>query len=284
MKVFLIDDQGEIWPASTRQLREAFDSPYSGGEFLDYAVANLGFVAVHVHGTSCHVRIRPALLGDLSAASVHRWLEQSRSLRVVVTWLGDDWSSELIGSIAAARRRIDELVDAWRHARPGDFLSSTVPAARLDATSLLGRIGREWPQLCGPAARDELMGLLRSILGERYVLVRRDPGSGRVIFQEFGRSIFAHYETWRTCAVGAPMEEQPDRSYGQWTARAYQDAFAISEPVVADVDAIVRWPHAGRVRMRYKRVLVPLLSATDPHCLLGGSLLDNRIDLRVGAV
>ena len=58
MSLLLIDDQGEIWDGQSRKLRQSFGSPYSGGEFSDYAVANLGFVALNVYGGSCQVRPR----------------------------------------------------------------------------------------------------------------------------------------------------------------------------------------------------------------------------------
>lgn len=119
-------------------------------------------------------------------------------------------------------------------------------------------------------------------IGNRYVIVKRDPSNQRVVFHEFGDGMYAKYETWRMCAVGAPIEEQPDRDYGKWVADAYTEALVAQHPMIADIDAIVSWPHAGRARMRYKRVLVPIVSAAGAPMLLGGSLLDNRIDLRVG--
>src|SRR5690606_12999560 len=116
---------------------------------------------------------------------------------------------------------------------------------------------------------------------DRYVVVKHENKAGGLIFQEFGSGLFDKYETWRTCAVGAPVEEQPDRTYGRWVAETYAEAIAADQPQVQDIDAIVRWPHAGRTRLRYRRLLLPLKDSDGGRLLLSASLMDNRVDLRV---
>ena len=64
MALLLIDDQGHLWDGASRTLRASFDSPYSGGEFSDYAVTNLGFVAANAYGGSCQIRLRPNFVTD----------------------------------------------------------------------------------------------------------------------------------------------------------------------------------------------------------------------------
>lgn len=278
----LIDDKGAVWPACSRRLRESFDSPYSGGEFVDYAVVNLGFAGVDTYNRACQVRVRPEFVEPETAAALQAWLAQCGLERVVVTWFDGDWRRELMSSPAQAWRRLEHLLTQARPARPGDFVSRPVGQHELHARSPLGRIVGQWGYYAVPAGRTALMGLLRQTLGDRYVIVREGRG-GRLVFAEFGSAMFADYDTWRMCAVGAPIEEQPDRDYGRWVADAYRETLARGQPSIADVDAIVRWPHAGRCRMRYKRVIVPLASASDPPALLGGPLFDDRIDLRIGA-
>ena len=143
-----------------------------------------------------------------------------------------------------------------------------------------------WPATREPSGQRALLAQLKAALGGRYVVFRQAEDNGRIVFHEFGPGLFSDYETWRTCAVGAPMEEQPDRAYGRWVASAYYDVMTMRQPRIEDVDAIVRWPNTGRARLRYKRIVVPL--ATDdplaPPMMLGGSLIDNRVDLRVGLV
>ena len=49
---------------------------------------------------------------------------------------------------------------------------------------------------------------------------------------------------------------------------------------VENVDAIVQWPRSGRTRMRYRRLILPLTTRDGGRIVVGGSLVDDRIDLR----
>lgn len=282
MSLLLIDDQGEIWDGQSRRLREAFNSPYSGGEFAEYAVANLGFVALNVYGASCQVRFRPSIVADTTSRALMTWLGKSNNERLVLTWLDDDWSSELLRAGPTCVKRIEQLIAEKAHGKPIDFLTRLLTVDELHPGSPLGELVRNWSSLSTPSGHHALMRLLEITLGKRYAIVRQDASSGRMIFSELGDGLFSSYDTWRSCAIGAPMDEQPDRLYGRWVAAAYEQAFERNVPMISEVDAVVRWPHAGSSRMRYKRVIVPLAAASEARRLLGGSLLENRIDLRVG--
>ncbi len=281
MSLLLIDDQGEFWDGQSRRLREAFDSPYSGGEFSDYTVANLGFIAINSYGASCQVRLRPSVVTDASMRALRQWLARSQAERVVISWLGTQWSSELHRRGGRIQERLDQLVTGERSPAPGQFLARETRIEQLHPKSPLGVLMRQWPRLSLPNGQHTLMQILEATLGNRYVVVK--PGeSGKLLFQKFGGGLYAEYETWRNCAVGAPIEEQPDRNFGRWVSSAYQAALDKNAPQIDDVDAIVRWPHAGRARMRYKRIIVPLSSPSEGPLVLGGSLIDPSIDLRVG--
>ena len=280
MSVLLIDDAGIEWPGTSRKLREAFGSPYSGSEFVDYAIANLGFVGIDNYGASCQLRLRPSLISEACWRGVTRWLRRAQSERVVVSSLGAGWSYELIRSTDVALRRIEAMIAQAENARPDDFLSRSPRLDELHPASPLSQIVRNWSSLSAPSGQRVLKQLVLDALGDRYVMVGKAANSERLTFQAFGDGLFAPYETWRTCAVGAPIEEQPDRQYGRWVAASYAEAFKANEPRIADIDAIVRWPHSGRSRMRYKRLIVPLRDSAGLPVLLGGPLFDNQIDLR----
>ena len=115
-------------------------------------------------------------------------------------------------------------------------------------------------------------------------MVKQGAGHDKLVFHSFGNELFSDYDTWRTCAVGAPIEEMPDRSYGRLVMPGYYDAMAENAPRVEEVDAIIRWPHYGRSRLRYQRLIVPVQAPGESPLLIGGSILDPRIDLRFGRV
>lgn len=117
MHVYLIDDQGELWHGESRQMRAAFGSPFSGTEFVDFAVRNLGFVAINIHGASCQMRLRPSFAAPRALISFRNWLQQAKVERVVITIFEDGrqggWQDELVCR-AEADRRIRVLVQS-RH-------------------------------------------------------------------------------------------------------------------------------------------------------------------------
>ena len=184
MSLLLIDDSGLEWPATSRKLREAFGSPYSGSEFVDYAIANLGFVGIDNYGASCQLRLRPSLVSEACWRGVSKWLRRARSERVVVSWLGSDWSYELILSKDVALRRVEDLITSATTARPDDFLSRPLGLDEISPLSALGQIVRNWETLSAPSGQSRLKHLVEATLGDRYVLIKKSSNDGRLIFQE----------------------------------------------------------------------------------------------------
>jgi hypothetical protein len=276
----LIDDQGQVWDGSSRQLRHAYDSPYSGGEFSDYAVVNLGFIATNVYGHSAQVRLRPNFTADAALDSLYRWLMSRRFDRVVLTWLGDTWQNEMLRSNQAALIRLDDLIEVAKRHRPEDFISTGIAPDEIRRDPSLAAVVDRWKSATEDRHPTAVHSAINAILGDRYIICQDNGDGRRLVYKELGDGLFTDYDTWRTCAVGAPMEEMPDRTYGRWATNCYIDALNGMEPKIEKVDAIVHWPHSGRTRMRYRRLILPLALSDGSRIVVGGSLVDDRIDLR----
>jgi hypothetical protein len=246
-------------------------------------VSNLGFIAINIYGNSSQIRLRPAMVGEATYTCLRRWLGNARSERVVLSWLDENWNIELLRAGPQLLRRMDDVMALSKRVKPFDFLSQQLSAPQLDADATLSQIVTNWSACGTPSGQRQLMQMLERALGNRYVVVKPDPTDAKIVFDEFGGGLYADFDVWRACAVGAPIEEQPDRQYGRWVAEAYTDALRSGKPRIDDVDAIVRWPHKGRTRLRYKRIILPMrgTSLADSK-LIGGSIIDNRVDLRVG--
>jgi hypothetical protein len=280
MSVILIDDQGELWRGDSRQLREAFDSPFSGGEFVEYAIKNLGFIALNMYGTSCQLRLRPGFATAKAIMSVRDWLRSTKVARIVLTTFEGDWRDELLQP-AKIEGRLEGMAESTVSQRPDDLLRAPLTAAALEARSEVMDIIDGWPHLLTTYEAATLTRLLRTVFGDRFVVVRKADGADRFVFQEIGPTMFPGYDPWRTCAIGAPLEEQPDRNYGRWVAKVYREAIETGEPRVEAVDAIMRCPVKGRSRFRYKRLIFPLPQSSTGPLLVGGSFTDTSIDLRI---
>ncbi len=280
MSLQLIDDQGQVWDGSSRQLRHAYDSPYSGGEFSDYAVVNLGFIATNVYGQSAQIRLRPSFTADAAYDALYRWLLNRRFERIVLTWLDSTWQNEMLRSNQAALIRLDDLIEQAKRQRPEDFMSTLIPGDEVSRDATLKELFQTWKLNTRDNRPETVRTAINSILGNRYAIVQQDHMNNRLLYKELGDGLFTSYDTWRTCAVGAPMEEMPDRAYGRWVKGCYSDVLSTMEPTVEKVDAIVHWPHSGRTRMRYRRLILPLALSDGSRIVVGGSLVDDRIDLR----
>jgi len=280
MSVILIDDQGELWRGDSRQLREAFDSPFSGGEFVEYAIKNLGFIALNSYGTSCQLRLRPGFATAKAIMSARDWLLHTKVARVVLTTFEGGWRDELLQP-TKVEGRLDGMLESTVSQRPDDLLRAPLTAAALEARAEVMDIIEGWPHLLSTYEAATLTRLLRTVFGDRFVVVRKADGADRFVFQEIGATMFPGYDPWRTCAIGAPLEEQPDRNYGRWVAKVYREAIETGEPRVEAVDAIMRCPVRGRSRFRYKRLIFPLPQSSTGPLLVGGSFTDTSIDLRI---
>jgi hypothetical protein len=285
MLLLLIDDQGEVWRGESRKLRDAFDSPFSGGEFIEYAIKNLGFIAVNVYGSSCQIRLRPKFLGDMTREALRRWLKDRRVDRIVLSHFDSAWIDELIVP-QALDTRLDAL-SPKRATRTDDFLLRALPienAPRMvvDNTHLVvADIMKSWPTLLREYDTANLLRLLRVAFNEQFVIVQRPNGGDRVLFSEFGDQMYWRYDTWRECAIGAPISEQPDRAYGRWINESYKVAMGSAKPSYEAVDAILQWPDIGRARRRYRRILFPFQENQSGQLLFCGSVDDTNVDLRI---
>ena len=66
-------------------------------------------------------------------------------------------------------------------------------------------------------------------------------------------------------------------------AGSYRDVLNSGEPDLGDVDAVISWPQASRQSFRYRRLLLPFRTTENSAMLLGATLTDPSINLRVKA-
>jgi hypothetical protein len=285
MNILLIDDSGGIWDGGSKRVREAFNSPHSGGEFTDYVVKNLGFSAVNIYCGSVQVRLNPTAVTGACLASLVEWISRHRGSRVAVTWWErGDWRHELLGQ-GDFVYRIDRLIRANRaQLHTHAFVVRSASSAALPDAGTLSALLQHLPDTLEAGQQSALLNLIKRAIGNRYVLVEGEPTSQKLVFAEFGADIYVQQLPWNDRRLGQPIDQQPDRQYGRWIHQSYEDAIKTGRPRFEDVDAIVDWSNEGRKRLRYRRILVPFRTSAGRSRVLAGSIKDDRIDLRVGEV
>jgi hypothetical protein len=283
MKAFLFDDRGEMWEATSGRLASELCASISGTELADYAIRNLGYVSVSESNGSVRVRLRPAAVSPIAFSALCYYLMDRKPERIVLSRLERDWSHEFIGADVNMLRRLVHLVPVNHADRVGDFVSQVKKAEGIAPTNPLAALLKLSQEEGEPLEFERISRLLEQGMAGRYVMVQTGETSSDVFLRAVGPGFLSYDDGWRSRATGLRVEDQPDYYYGRWVAQAYRDTTSDGAPRLEDVDAIVSTPRVGRSRIRYTRLIVPIRSSSGTACLLGASLIDPDINLRVKA-
>jgi hypothetical protein len=283
MKTFLFDDRGEVWDAMSHGLAHALSASIGGSELANYAIRNLGYVAVSEGNGSARIRLRPAAASPIALSALIYWLNDRPLDRILISFLERDWMHEMFGSCREAVARLLSLCTFDQNAGTGEFLRQTRELDELPAASPLRGLLDIWTDTFGLEDRERLWKITSQALNGRYALLEVPDRSSQIVFREVGPGFLSFNDRWRAQASGLRLEDQPDYSYGKWLTATYRDAARCGRPMLEDVDAIVRNPGGDRRRVRYRRLL--LFARRQPQALsvLSASVIDDSIDLRVKA-
>jgi len=281
MRSVIFDDRGELWDARTRCLAHELQASIGGEELVDYAIRNLGFVAVKDLGGSLRISLRPAIVSPIAFSALLYWLHDRAVDRVLISFLDRDWSHEMLGSRQDAVRKLMARIDFGQGSREGDFLQQSLPLESLPASSPLKGVLDLWSASGGKFDRERLAPLLERALNGRFVLVEAVPDKPSLVIKDVGGGLTKPAKYWLGRSIGNRVEDQPDYDYGRWIADFYRQVLTTGEPSLSDVDAVINWPHHARQSFRYRRLVVPFNGSGSSTMLLGASLIDPAINLRV---
>jgi hypothetical protein len=284
MKTFLFDDRGDVWDAASHRLADALGASIGGAELADYAIRNLGYVAVSENGGSVRVRLRPAAISPIAFSALLYWLNDRPLDRILISFLEREWMHEVFGSCRDAVARLLSLCTSDQNARSGEFLRQNRDLGELPASSPLRGLLDIWTDTFGRNDRERLWKIASQALHGRYALLEVPDQSSQIVFREVGPGFLSFNDRWRAQASGLRLEDQPDYSYGKWLTATYRDAALRGRPTLEDVDAIVRNPAGDRRRVRYKRLLLFARRQPEALSVLSASVIDDSIDLRVKAL
>jgi hypothetical protein len=283
MRSVVFDDQGELWDARSCGLAGDLHASIGGSDLVEYAIRNLGFVAVKERGGSLRISLRPKVVSPIAFSALLYWLHDRVVDRVLVSFLDQDWSHEMLRSRQDAVQKLMTRVDLGRGVREGDFLQQELPLEGLPAASPLRSVLDMWSASGGKFDRARLTPLLARALKGRFVLVEASPDRPSLVIKDVGTGLTKPAEYWLTRSIGNRVEDQPDYDYGKWVAGFYRRVVATGVPSLSDVDAVINWPQHSRQSFRYQRLVVPFKGAQRSTMLLCASLADPRINLRVKA-
>lgn len=276
----LFDDRGEVWEGGSARLADALESSIVGDELTDYAVRNLGFVAVSETETMARIRLRPSIVSPVALSALLYWLHDRPKDRFVLSFLESEWSHEVLGGRDPVLRRLMQRIETRPGDREGDFLQAPRPLHMLSRSSPLRAMLEIWSDSGGKYDRDLLHPLLEKALDGRFVVAEATSGGPDLMIKDVGSGMRGAARLWLSRSIGLRVEDQPDYAYGKWVAGAYRNVLVKGEPDLGDVDAVISFPQEARQSYRYRRLLLPFV-ADGRNIVLCTSLLDPDINLRV---
>jgi hypothetical protein len=273
----LFDDRGHTWAAHSPELRRQLHCHRSDQDFASGVVRNLGFVAGRACGSNAAVRLHLEVVSDIALAATFYWLSDCNPARVLIDFLGAPRPAEVCTSAGAA---IARLVDLTRGREFGRHVAEKSCALdQLSAKSPLRGLVELWATNGGRFDRQAFFDYAARRLLKRFLVVRQSMAKGLVI-DAVGDGLHIPDRAWFSSAVGRPIEEQPDTSYWRWVARIQRAALHSNSPVVSDIDASIFWPSLGRVRRRYRRLLLPCTATDGTRLLFSANSSERRVALR----
>jgi hypothetical protein len=277
----LFDDRGQTWEGGSLRLAEALESSIAGDELTNYAVRNLGYVAVSETETMARIRMRPSIVSPVAFSALLYWLHDRPKDRFVISFLESEWSHEVLGGRDDVIRRLLQRIEARSNEREGDFLQVPRPLHLLSGSSPLRAMLSIWSDSGGKYDRERLHPLLEKALDGRFVVAEAKEGRSELVIKDIGSGLRKPAQHWLSRSIGLRVEDQPDYAYGKWVAGSYRDVLRKREPDLGDVDAVIAFPQAARQSFRYRRLLLPFVGDGTSNIVLCTSLVDPDINLRV---
>jgi hypothetical protein len=262
----LIDPRGRVWPDDSWDIARRVGYNDVRDDIATFAVRERGFVHLRPRTDGMHVALREGRFNLTAFAALMLELGRTRPPRVLLRVLADDGPRfqlftelhDLCAHLEALSRDKPVQTRIPRLAERRNLRVLTLPTFA-PARPIVDL----WERTRGELT-EEVHGALQSgDLLPRTILVRQRAEGSRLVIQHFGTGIMIMQPDEALLAVGRDLEDQPDREYGEWMAKAYADTLLRRCVRVDSCRALVRTSAATTLRTRYDRVLMPWRSGND---------------------
>lgn len=256
----VIDSDGQIWDTDDHALHLRLGaSPGDGFDLPGYLAQSLGWVALSALGNRIVIRLNPLVAVPAAMITLRRFLAARPEASVALVAGG---AVQLIGKGAEAEASLARQF-ASVHPRIGPRFTSN----RLE----LGHLFRDQrKQLLGTLSRGRSLSHRRSVDREAALQLALADPSGRTnvnIAHPSTNGTF-HWTTEflapkvtffddddRRRLVGVAMKDSPDRDYGSWCSRFYEDVLGTGEPSLDRVQARIHRRFGPPVDTCYLRLV-----------------------------
>jgi hypothetical protein len=257
----LIDDKGRTWADNSWDLAQRIGCTNRPSDVAGFAVRERGFIHIRPgnHARAVHVALRERCFNLIAFTAAMLELGRANPSRIMLSLATDK---------EPTFRLFMDLHDFCREVEPlayGRALEIRIPrlaerrslrVLNLPEFGAVRALIELWRGTHGELSDDVRRTAFASGLFQRTVLVRQ-ASSGRLITEHLGAGIMILRPCEALLTVGKDFEEMPDRDYGAWVAKAYEEVLWSHRLRVESVRASVRTSAATTLRTRYDRILMP---------------------------
>lgn len=283
MSMVLFCDEGGEWGSRIAQLKRRLQSRETDQSFVEFGIRNIGYVQVNRLPTGrAVVKLRGRTVSPLALSNTSYWIHDhcpNRIMGEIFDEASRQFQLQVLGDKSTATQRLwgmcakADSSAPWRVARAPCSLEALAPDSPLLVAISF------WQEKARTFSLEPVRALLAREIGGRYMIVRVDPRTDELVIVEVGDGLPEFARSSLARCVGLRAQDQPDYDYGRSCAQAYREALARGEPVLEDVDAVVAWPGFGRMRRRYKRLMLPFTAGNGDRWLLTTTVQDPSIEL-----
>ncbi len=277
---FYLDSLGEEVVLTEAYARRVLRLRLPREKLVRYLLVNLGWVEISTDRSSLIVRCRPAKLSGPTLAALYYATAKHHDGRIWLDAFGLDWSRRTFPSFQSflsfmmALCPADESPDPWgdsRHIRLAQD-ARTSPFA-----PIINQIGIVAANAADP---NTSVRLLERLLPARWSIFSIDTEKSTSLILAMSGDFCRFDPKWHAVGNGARITDFGDRAYGAWIANHHRLIAERMHAAHEHVDAIVKLPKLGTMRLRYQCLTLPVELRNGSRLLVCGAIDDVGAGLR----
>lgn len=274
---YIIDPSGTTWDVD--QLATHHDaSPASifapDHTLLEALVMDKGYAGLRITAAGCHVLFNPSKMLPATLTALRLTISNQSPNVIMSSCFQEQWSHKVHVSTTDILDYVTRLAE--REQGPDCLMYRELSQTALNRTNT--------PQLAqsmrlivdaGAQLKPDLLAKLALLTQQRFVVCSWQSGGHLWRVERSGTG----YGKLLNLSPRQFVGNQPAYNYGCWVHDRYSQVMANADPVVDDVDAIVFIPGVGRRRLKYRRILAPMVDENGCDVILSMSVRDESVDL-----
>lgn len=254
---FFIDDHGESWPHGSPELSRALGTRLRGALLDDYLLRHLGFALVRQSSSLVECVFDIEAVSPVTLVGLLYVVGETTDRPFAFRAPADPIRIDKLVDRRAAIRLISEIIETKR-VRPRFERRPCV----IEQTNFaqLWRAGCEI--VAAPLDDATRTQLLNTLYGGNFTLNELSEDDGHFRIKTIGENIARFDPDFAVRGIGATYHSLSDPDYGAWVCDTFDEYATLSREAVELVEANVAVPGQPDRRLSYKRLVLPVSSAS----------------------